>query len=229
MDRAVASSDWRDRFGEANVLNMLATSSDHSALFLDLRGKPVRNTGTRFKFESAWLLDANCKEVVEASWRQSSDLEFHQHINSCGQDLWRWGSDHFKKFGRNIQRLRGCMESVRSSRRADDVILFRTLDKELSLLLAQEETYWRQRSKQLWLRRVILTLNIFTVLLAKGKETIFCGALKMRQERGLMETFDRFPFVTLFIKFWQKLLLIGLRKLWISLFPHHRAILCRID
>ncbi|XP_031094434.1 uncharacterized protein LOC115998904 [Ipomoea triloba] len=142
LDRAVASSEWRELYGNAKVLNILATSSDHSAIFLDLKGRPVRRVGRRFKFESAWLLDAQCRDVVEASWRQSFTLDFPCRIHACSQDLRRWGSEHFCNFGRKVHALRSRLESLRNSRSANDIRSFKEFDQELRLLLAQEESFW---------------------------------------------------------------------------------------
>lgn len=68
LDRAVVTSDWRELYDMAAVENLHAVTSDHSAIFLRLSGTVMRRSRKNFKFESAWLLDVNCKNVVEASW-----------------------------------------------------------------------------------------------------------------------------------------------------------------
>ncbi|XP_031101977.1 uncharacterized protein LOC116005882 [Ipomoea triloba] len=76
LDRAVCTPDWRDLYNDASVLTLHAISSVHSAIFMDLNSRNIRHPPRRFKFEAAWLLDANCKQVVEASWWQSAGLDF---------------------------------------------------------------------------------------------------------------------------------------------------------
>ncbi|XP_031101984.1 uncharacterized protein LOC116005889 [Ipomoea triloba] len=125
LDRVVVSSDWRELYDMASVENLHAVSSDHSAIFLKLSGATLRRGCRTFKFESAWLLDVNCKSVVEASWWQSHALEFQHRIHTCGQDL---------------------------CRDPGDVALFHVAEDQLRVLFSQEELYWRQRSKQLWLK-----------------------------------------------------------------------------
>lgn len=178
LDRAIASTDWSDMYTQAKVLNILATTSDHSALFLELKGRPMRTVGRKFKFESAWLLDPQCREIVEASWRQSSHQEFQQRINVCGQDLWRWGSEHFRKFGRKVQSLRTLLENLRSSRAVNDVRRFQATEHELKLFLAQEEIYWRQRSKQLWLKEGDLNTKYFHRAASHRKKSNYLQRLK---------------------------------------------------
>lgn len=73
LDRAVATTDWCSMFNDASVRNILTLTSDHSAIFLNPDKQLVRRGGRRFKFESAWLVDENCKQVVEHSWSVSID------------------------------------------------------------------------------------------------------------------------------------------------------------
>ncbi|XP_019162018.1 PREDICTED: uncharacterized protein LOC109158586 [Ipomoea nil] len=102
LDRAVASPAWCDLYQEALVHNLLTMYSDHSAILLTLEGRPVRQNARHFKFEAAWLLDGNCRKVVEHSWGFSRGLVFQQRIERCGKDLWRWGGELFRKFGKRI-------------------------------------------------------------------------------------------------------------------------------
>ncbi|XP_019194880.1 PREDICTED: uncharacterized protein LOC109188706 [Ipomoea nil] len=61
LDRVVATTDWCAMFSEALVRNLITVNSDHSAIILDLEVRPVRRVTRRFKFESAWLLDGECR------------------------------------------------------------------------------------------------------------------------------------------------------------------------
>lgn len=49
------SPDWRDLFVDASIMNLHATTSDHNAIYLCLKGRLVRRVGRRFKFEAAWI------------------------------------------------------------------------------------------------------------------------------------------------------------------------------
>lgn len=174
-------------FNDVVVRNILTLTSDHSAIFLDLDRRSVRRGGRHFKFESAWLVDENCRQVVKQSWSSSAVGTFQHRIERYGGDLWRWGGDHFKKFGRRIQQLRRQLESLRSSRASSDVIQYQGLEKELCLLLTQEEIYWKQWSKQLWLRRGIRIQSIFINSLLVGEKTIISHGFVIRKGGGWMD------------------------------------------
>lgn len=79
-------------------------------------------------------------------------MDFQHRIHACRQDLWRWGRDYFRNFGCKIQQLKARLDLLRNSRDSGDVALFHAAEEQLRVLFSQEELYWRQWSKQLWLK-----------------------------------------------------------------------------
>lgn len=69
--------------------------------------------------------------VVEQFWGLSHGLEFQSKITNCGNDLWRWGGEYFKKYGRRIQKLRDKFERLRGSCVDGDVAQFQDVEGEL--------------------------------------------------------------------------------------------------
>ena len=66
LDRAMANQEWSILFNATYVFNLETLTSDHSALFLDFMEKPkIRKR--RFRFENAWLKEAECREIVVSS------------------------------------------------------------------------------------------------------------------------------------------------------------------
>ncbi|XP_019166969.1 PREDICTED: uncharacterized protein LOC109162741 [Ipomoea nil] len=154
LDKVLATQTWRELVADANVQNILTRKSDHSFLFLgilNLRGRRgVLRRG--FRFEMAWLHDEGCREVVEKSWGEGRSRGLQECVTLCGDRLTRWGGDRFHKFGEKILnlrkeqlRLRGCTDPV-------SLAEFRRLDECLARIELQEDTYWRQRAKQHWLK-----------------------------------------------------------------------------
>ncbi|XP_019149856.1 PREDICTED: uncharacterized protein LOC109146658 [Ipomoea nil] len=152
LDRGLATADWSDIYDEALIFNIITMSSDHNALYMDVEGLPSQTGRNRFRFESAWLLDDSCRVVVERSWALSLGLNFQKRVNDCGQCLKRWGGAHYVQFGRQINFLRSKLALLRDNRTPQAVAEYLLIEKDLSRLLTQEELYWRQRSKQLWLK-----------------------------------------------------------------------------
>ncbi|XP_019191056.1 PREDICTED: uncharacterized protein LOC109185569 [Ipomoea nil] len=154
LDKVLATQDWRELVADANVQNILTRKSDHSALFLGILNLRERRGGLRrgFRFEMAWLHDEGCRAVVEKSWGEGRSRGLQECVTLCGDRLTRWGRDRFHKFGEKILclrkeqlRLRGCTDPV-------SLAEFQRLEECLTRVELQEDTYWRQRAKQHWLK-----------------------------------------------------------------------------
>ncbi|XP_019177860.1 PREDICTED: uncharacterized protein LOC109173056 [Ipomoea nil] len=152
LDRAVATVEWAESYEETLVRKIRTLQSAHSAIYVDIESRPVRAATHSFKFESAWLLEEGCAKVVDEAWRQSTGLDFQQRITLCGQRLARWGGEHFRRFGNRIRELRSRLDSLQEDRAPQAVDEFLAVEGELEILLQQEEIFWKQRSKQLWLK-----------------------------------------------------------------------------
>ncbi|XP_019194227.1 PREDICTED: uncharacterized protein LOC109188138 [Ipomoea nil] len=154
LDKVLATQDWRELVADASVQNILTRKSDHSALFLGILNLRERRGGLRrgFRFEMAWLHDEGCRAVVEKSWGEGRSRGLQECVTLCGDRLTRWGGDRFHKFGEKILclrkeqlRLRGCTDPV-------SLAEFQRLEECLTRVELQEDTYWRQRAKQHWLK-----------------------------------------------------------------------------
>ncbi|XP_019166706.1 PREDICTED: uncharacterized protein LOC109162458 [Ipomoea nil] len=154
LDKVLANQSWRENVPDASVQNILTRKSDHSVLFLGILNLREMTGGLKrgFRFEMAWLHDEGCRDVVEKAWNEGEGRGLQECISLCGNRLTRWGGERFHKFGermRNLRkeqlRLRGCNDPV-------SLAEFQRLEECLSRIEAQEDTYWRQRAKQHWLK-----------------------------------------------------------------------------
>jgi hypothetical protein len=70
LDRAVANSDWCEKFGEMDVFVLGARSSDHCPLLLNIGAYRVEDTRMieTFKFEVNWMVNESCSSIVKDAW-----------------------------------------------------------------------------------------------------------------------------------------------------------------
>jgi len=66
--------------------------------------------------------------------------------------LRKWGGEHFHRFGERIKLLRKCQLPLRGCRDSVSLAEFQRIEDQLARLEAQEDSYWKQRAKQHWLR-----------------------------------------------------------------------------
>lgn len=87
LDRVFVNNDWRVRFPSSCVHNLVASSSDHSALYLQINiWRPVTRR-SRFRFENSWLRERRCSEIVQECWQQSPNRSVKERIELCAQEL----------------------------------------------------------------------------------------------------------------------------------------------
>ena len=67
LDRALAMTEWLSLFPEVKLHHLTSLASDHSPLLLMLVHKR-RRPKKLFRFESMWLKDPRCEEVVLEAW-----------------------------------------------------------------------------------------------------------------------------------------------------------------
>ncbi|XP_074315032.1 uncharacterized protein LOC141651208 [Silene latifolia] len=125
IDRAMANSDWLDRFPYARLIHLSREWSDHSPikLVMDRREESVQGK-KRFRFE----------QRVRRSFRHGKGVSIGKIVKSIATKR------------KQIERLNEGGRTVEEVRRR------RKLVGEVTELCRQEEQFWRQRSRALWLK-----------------------------------------------------------------------------
>lgn len=91
LDRVVVYVDWCFLHSHAIVQMLDVFKSDHSAIFIDVEKPHARKRKMRFMFESSWLKDNGCNDVVYQAWNMGE--EFPCRLRACSEMLKQWGGD----------------------------------------------------------------------------------------------------------------------------------------
>ena len=67
LDRAFATSDWIDKFGEVRVNHLVDSTSDHCALFIADPRAPKQPRVRHFHFEAMWTKNEACTNIIETA------------------------------------------------------------------------------------------------------------------------------------------------------------------
>ncbi|KAK8516389.1 hypothetical protein V6N12_068996 [Hibiscus sabdariffa] len=67
LDRVLSSLEWRFLFPKAIAIIDIAIASDHAPIVLLANGI-MKKAKRDFKFESRWLLEEECSQMVEEEW-----------------------------------------------------------------------------------------------------------------------------------------------------------------
>ncbi|XP_030970584.1 uncharacterized protein LOC115990959 [Quercus lobata] len=74
LDRAFATCDWINKFGEVRVNHLVDSTSDHCALYVVDPKAPKRSRTRRFHFEAMWTKKEECKDIIKAAWSSASNV-----------------------------------------------------------------------------------------------------------------------------------------------------------
>ncbi|XP_073121701.1 uncharacterized protein [Henckelia pumila] len=124
LDRAMATPIWLNLLLMAEVSNLEVVSSYHNAIFLNIDNR-VAHKKKSFCFENAWIIETECKEMVQKGWMIYDEGDIQRRIETCGNHLYK----HDENDAQLVE-----------------------MKSRLSSLLAQEESFWKQRAKIFWLQ-----------------------------------------------------------------------------
>lgn len=159
LDRAVATTSWIDIFEFSKLVHLPPSDSDHVPILLQASSVPIpkRPKHHRFKFESFWLQHKDCDPLVLAQW--SNDFEglpmynLTRKIASTRVALDKWHNENFRARQHQMMHVRLRLEALldipthlSSQQEKTDLMA------QLQSLLSQEEAFWNQRSKVMWLK-----------------------------------------------------------------------------
>uniref|UniRef100_A0A803QSF2 Reverse transcriptase n=1 Tax=Cannabis sativa TaxID=3483 RepID=A0A803QSF2_CANSA len=90
--------------------------------------------------------------MVKDTWEVLSGSSVMEKIHYCGEKLLVWGRDYSRKFKDRIQACKAELRRWKKGRDASSVENYKKVEAWLQEVLIQKEVFWRQRSKQLWLK-----------------------------------------------------------------------------
>ncbi|KAK8973453.1 hypothetical protein V6N11_064696 [Hibiscus sabdariffa] len=106
--RALATVEWSALFDKAIVLVEAAIASDHCPLVLCTDGLS-RRSKREFKFESKWITEEECYNVVKEGWvsntQRSNDKLFVGKLRRTKSRLIKWSREKFGKNRRTEEQL----------------------------------------------------------------------------------------------------------------------------
>jgi ribonuclease HI len=165
LDRGVANSLWVHLFPHFSVQHLPAQSSDHNPILLDTA--PTDLTLPRpFRFEEFWTFDPSCGSTILSAWnncfRGSPPFILSKKLKSTKSALKHWNYNHFgniqKRIAYSLSQLDHIQQSPPSASSFDQEIL---LQHSLDNLLIQEESLWRNKSRETWLTCKDLNTKFF--------------------------------------------------------------------
>lgn len=138
-------------FNDAKLTNLEVSTSDHCPILLETQIIKLSVSPKSFRFENAWLRVSSCYTLVEDVWRNNPNSSFYEKLLHCSEVLSAWGKDITDNFKERISSSKKILKMLKGRRDTSSIEAARNEKKNLTEIYAQQEVFWRQRSKQLWL------------------------------------------------------------------------------
>ncbi|XP_074314566.1 uncharacterized protein LOC141649785 [Silene latifolia] len=153
IDRATGTNEWMEHFPYARLCHLGREWSDHSPLKLVLdRRENVAQTARRFRFEQIWVGAEGCEEAILRGFERGGD-DLVEALQESARELQAWKRVSIGKIVKMIATKRSQITRLNEGgRTAEEVRRRRKLVREVADLCRQEEQFWRQRSRALWLK-----------------------------------------------------------------------------
>ncbi|KAL0403557.1 UNVERIFIED_CONTAM: putative mitochondrial protein [Sesamum radiatum] len=156
LDRACGNSEWIQAFPKTSVHHLDCSCSDHKPLLIYPKNRVFRQFGEladRGVLNQAGL-DLRSKSIIERCWKSERGNQpgTQQKITECQTQLTVWSKNHQGLDRRRIKLLEKKLYSLRNGIISSAVQLqINRVKNELEDLYSVEETYWKERSRTLWL------------------------------------------------------------------------------
>ncbi|XP_024198803.1 uncharacterized protein LOC112202112 [Rosa chinensis] len=154
----VCSPAWLSEFG-CSVLNLPPSRSDHTPLLLEVcKEQAVNCQGHRlFKFEEMWCSHESFSQAAEEVWVVPQIgrpmVRLCRKVKDTGNYLLAWDRTTFKDRREELESVRMQLDVVLQKPFVpEDQAVKLQLFKRLNELMSIDETYWRQRSRAIWLK-----------------------------------------------------------------------------
>ncbi|XP_074328260.1 uncharacterized protein LOC141666166 [Apium graveolens] len=152
LDRGFANQRFRNLFPNAVVHVLEVSTSNYLPLLLNLNMQVYMPKVKRFRFENIWVRESDCLNLVRDSLNVNGNESIMEKIEYVCLKLEEWGGGKVKEMNNKIKNCRWVMRKFRSRRDSVGVQKYNEARIEFLKLLKRQEIYWKQRSKQFWLR-----------------------------------------------------------------------------
>ncbi|XP_070665195.1 uncharacterized protein [Malus domestica] len=157
LDRVLANQEWIDLFLSFRVEHLNPTTLDHIPILFEWVVRKKGKYKKAFRFEEGWTAKEGCQEAVQEGWNseivRSAMFQVTEKIKATRVELMKWAKNNERSIPEEIAETEDKLNSLFGQPFTETSIAQRyELYNKLHSLLAQEEAFWRQRSRENWLR-----------------------------------------------------------------------------
>ena len=154
LDRAIGNEEWHHLFSHTNVKYLKLWGSDHRPVLARIQSRDVR-VQRSFKFDKRWLGKDGLEDAIKDGWGISSSgrgaSELHFKISNVRRAISRWKRANPTNSAKKIEDIKALLETAQTEDGASSEEIL-NLKWNLCSAYREEELYWKQMSRVLWLK-----------------------------------------------------------------------------
>ena len=117
IDYAFATMKWLNMFPSARLHHLASSASDHCCLMLRTNKRFQRRKSKKiFRFESMWLKDGRCGDIVKESWAEGELIGrgniFSSCMDRCKEALIKWNMQEFGHIGKKLAKAQELLQAL---------------------------------------------------------------------------------------------------------------------
>lgn len=149
LDRAISNSTWAEEFPTGRCSYLAFEGSDHRQL-ISYFEPDTKKRRVLFRYDQKLCKNEEVKKLIGEVWNQHHRSPIKQKITACRQPISKWNKHHHENSQAKIREGKNRLEQAMSSSNTNEALIAE-INKELRMAYKEEEDYWRQRSRTLWL------------------------------------------------------------------------------
>ncbi|CAA7047375.1 unnamed protein product [Microthlaspi erraticum] len=155
LDRTMGNSEWHSRYPCSETLFLELGESDHRPLVTFISDTTEERRGV-FMYDSRMRDKDGFQEAVIRGWDRhlgsaNADISFGSRIQNCRKEISRWKRNNRNNAQEKIKIIRHRLDKAMVSPLATTQERNR-LREELNHANAEEEAFWKQKSRNNWLK-----------------------------------------------------------------------------
>ena len=149
LDRAIANSQWFDLFHSGSVEYLKYEGSDHRPILACFDVTKKKGKGL-FRFDRRLKENPEIKALVGDTWKQAGNRDVQYKIGQTRRAIVLWNKEQQRNSKLLINKWKDELERAMTSPNNDSDLL-NHINSELKSAYLEEEAFWKQRSRNLWL------------------------------------------------------------------------------
>ncbi|WZZ70042.1 hypothetical protein YC2023_081412 [Brassica napus] len=166
LDRVLVNPAWSDCFptGRCHYLNF--DTSDHRPV-ITVFDSAKRRKNRLFRYDRRLKDNAEVRNLIAEVWNADPNLSMDAKLSRCRKAIATWSREQSFNSKEAINQLKLSLETAMIDPQGDDSIIT-SLNAKLHIAYRDEEEFWRQRSRIMWLSAGDKNLGFFHAM-AKGR------------------------------------------------------------